>query len=77
MEQVKMFLIFTKPLEKANIKYMATGSVASMLYGIPRFTHDLDMVIELPMNKINSIEDAFPLSNFYCPPHEILQLESC
>jgi len=59
MEQVKMFLIFTKPLEKANIKYMATGSVASMLYGIPRFTHDLDMVIELPMDKINSIYTIF------------------
>ena len=76
MEQVKMFLIFTKPLEKANIKYMATGSVASMLYGIPRFTHDLDMVIELPMDKINSIENAFPLSDFYCPPNEILKIES-
>ena len=76
MEQVEMFLVFTKPLGKANINYMATGSVASMLYGIPRFTHDLDMVIELPMHKINSIEKAFPFSSFYCPPYEVLQIES-
>ena len=77
MEQVKMFFIFTQPLEKAKINYMATGSVASMLYGVPRFTHDLDMVIELPMHKIKSIENAFPLTDFYCPPHEVLQIESC
>ncbi len=76
MEQVEMFFIFTQPLEKADINYMATGSVASMLYGIPRFTHDIDMVIELPVRKINSIENAFPLSDFYRPPNEVLQLES-
>jgi hypothetical protein len=76
MEQAEMFLIFTKPLEKSNINYMATGSVASMLYGIPRFTHDLDMVIELPMHQISSIENAFPLSDFYCPPTEVLHVES-
>ena len=76
MEQVEMFFIFTQPLEKAEINYMATGSVASMLYGIPRFTHDLDMVIDLPIQKINTLEYAFPLSDFYCPPNEVLQIES-
>jgi len=37
MEQVEVFLVFTRRLEQAGITYMATGSVASMLYGILRF----------------------------------------
>ncbi len=40
MEQVELFLIFTERLERVGIRYMTTGSVASMLYGIPRFTND-------------------------------------
>ena len=28
------------------------------------------------IDKINSIENAFPLSDFYCPPNEILKIES-
>lgn len=76
MEQVEMFLVFTDRLEQAGMNYMATGSVASMLYGIPRFTHDLDLVMELPPSQIQSITDSFPLSEFYCPPPEVLQIES-
>jgi hypothetical protein len=76
MEQVEVFTIFTERLEQAGINYMATGSVASMLYGIPRFTHDLDLVIDLRSNQIKNIEDAFPLETFYCPPAEVLQIES-
>jgi hypothetical protein len=76
MEQVEVFLIFTERLEQAGINYMATGSVASMLYGIPRFTHDLDLVIDLPSHQIAALEAAFPLDAFYCPPGEVLQIES-
>ncbi len=76
MEQANVFLIFTQPLEEANIRYMATGSVASMLYGIPRFTHDLDLVIELAGQQIEAIVHAFPLESFYAPPAEVMQVES-
>jgi len=76
MEQVEVFLVFTKRLEQVGISYMATGSVASMLYGIPRFTHDLDMVIELPTAQIAGLISAFPLTDFYCPPAEVLHVES-
>ena len=76
MEQVEIFLVFTERLEQARINYMVTGSVASMLYGIPRFTHDLDVVIDLAPDQIDSIIEAFPLSDFYCPPAEVLQVES-
>lgn len=75
MHQAEIFLVFTERLEQAGINYMATGSVASMLYGIPRFTHDLDLVIDLPSHLVDALEAAFPLEAFYCPPSEILKLE--
>ena len=76
MEQVECFLVFTERLEQAGINYMTTGSVASMLYGLPRFTHDLDLVIAMLPPQIQGLTEAFPLSDFYCPPAEILQIEN-
>jgi hypothetical protein len=31
-------------LEAVGIAYMVTGSVAAMLYGVPRMTNDMDIV---------------------------------
>ncbi len=76
MDQVNCFLIFTTRLEDIHVDYMVTGSVASMLYGIPRFTHDLDMVLHLDQIQMMNLPGAFPLSDFYCPPLEVLQIES-
>ncbi len=76
MEQAEIFLIFTGKLEEVGINYMATGSVASTLYGIPRFTHDLDLIIDLPSHQIRAFQEAFPLEAFYCPPVEVLRIES-
>ena len=76
MEQVEVFLIFTERLEEAGIKYMTTGSVASMLYGVPRFTHDLDVVIDLAPSQIEDVISAFPFEEFYCPPRDVIKIES-
>ena len=76
MEQVEVFLVFTERLEQAGINYMTTGSVASMMYGMPRFTHDLDVVIDLQVNQIDDILAAFPAADFYCPPKDVIQIES-
>jgi hypothetical protein len=76
MEPTNVFLIFTERLESVGIRYMATGSVASMLYGIPRFTHDVDLVIELASHQVAAITDAFPLDLFYAPPAEVIQIEN-
>jgi hypothetical protein len=43
MQQVDLFLIFTGPLDFAQIPYMVSGSVASMVYGEPRLTNDVDI----------------------------------
>lgn len=70
-----LFLIFVEPLIQNSIPYMITGSVASTLYGEPRLTHDVDIVLELHEKQIKSFVGAFPLEHFYCPPDEVIKLE--
>ncbi len=47
MPEANLFLVFLEPLNRAAIPYMVTGSVASLVYGEPRLTHDVDLVVEL------------------------------
>ena len=46
MQDPNTFFIFTSRLNNLNIRYMITGSVASIVYGEPRMTHDIDLVME-------------------------------
>lgn len=55
---------------------MITGAAASIIYGEPRLTLDLDVVVEISAQDINRIIDAFPVDEFYCPPSEVIQAES-
>ncbi|MBN1905817.1 MAG: hypothetical protein JW927_12045 [Deltaproteobacteria bacterium] len=68
-------MIFLSLLEVNNITYIVTGSVASIIYGEPRLTHDIDLVIELDTKDAQKIVDAFPDDKFYCPPIEVIKLE--
>ncbi len=76
MQQIDLFLIFTTPLDTAGMKYMVGGSVASMVYGEPRLTNDIDLVLDLDSQHAAQLTNLFPLEAFYCPPEEILIIES-
>lgn len=76
MEQIDLFLLFTRPLDQAGLPYMATGSVAAMLYGVPRFTHDLDLVLDLRGTSETVFESYYPSVQFYRPPAEVIRMES-
>jgi hypothetical protein len=69
--------IFTSRLERANFQYMITGSVACVLYGKPRLTHDIDLVIDLDLKQIPDFVACWKPEQFYCPPEEILKIEAC
>ncbi len=68
--------VFISRLNKLGVHYMITGSVASMIYGEPRLTHDIDLVIELNQDDIERFAEAFPIEEFYCPPPEVIALEA-
>ena len=73
VEQVDWLHHFIEPLNLEKIPYMVTGSVACILRGEPRLTMDVDLVIELNENNINTIISSYPSSRFYCPSSDIIQ----
>jgi hypothetical protein len=47
MPEHDLFRIFVSRLNKLSIPYMITGAVASIIYGEPRLTNDIDLVINM------------------------------
>ena len=76
MPEPNLFLIFVNRLHVSGIRYMITGAVASIVYGEPRLTHDIDLVLELDDASAQKLVEVFPLEEFYCPPIEILKIEA-
>jgi hypothetical protein len=75
MQNHNLFSIFIDKLFENNIEYFITGSVASIVYGEPRLTHDIDIVISIDKHQADEILTAFPLKDFYCPPLEVIKNE--
>ena len=49
MPEHNLFHIFVSRLNQLSMPYMITGAVASIIYGEPRLTNDIDLVIDLKM----------------------------
>jgi hypothetical protein len=47
LEQLKLIQLVVDKIEKLAIPYFITGSIASSYYGIPRYTHDIDVVVTI------------------------------
>jgi hypothetical protein len=54
---------------------MVTGAVAAIVYGEPRLTHDIDLVMELKTEDTEKMVKSFSPEEFYCPPEESIKLE--
>jgi hypothetical protein len=65
MEQSDVFLYALRVLEEQTIPYAIVGSVASMAYGDPRMTRDMDVVIELDEKSVVALCAAFPDPDWY------------
>jgi hypothetical protein len=66
------FRFFLDPLEELGLPYAVTGSVASGVYGEPRTTRDIDIVLLLRLTDLARYRAAFPEEQFYLPPVEVL-----
>ncbi len=75
MPEHNLFRIFVSRINKLSIPYMITGAVASIIYGEPRLTNDIDLVIDLKPDNVEKFAAAFPFEEFYCPPSEVIKLE--
>ncbi len=55
---------------------MVTGGLASVIYGQPRLTLDIDLVLRLPEHLAGRFVEHWPAESFYTPPLEVLLEES-
>jgi hypothetical protein len=58
-----------------GVEYMVTGATAAIVYGQPRLTNDLDVVLTLRGEHVSALIAAFPESEFYVPPEAVIQTE--
>ncbi|HUA66397.1 MAG TPA: hypothetical protein VME24_11145 [Alphaproteobacteria bacterium] len=85
MNEQELLADCLRRLNRSGITYYLTGSMASNFWGIPRTTHDLDFVIQLPVAAVTRIVQEFS-GDFYIeelavraafrPPHQFNAIDS-
>jgi len=75
MPEPELSLLFVRPLNQLGVRYIVSGSVAAILYGEPRLTHDVDFVVFLRIEDIRRLQEAFPAPAFFFPPPEVIAIE--
>lgn len=65
MEQAELLRHVVDVLEDQGITYLLVGSLASAVYGEPRLTRDIDIVVELRPDQTSKLFAAFPSPEYY------------
>lgn len=65
MTPERLIAALAELLERLQVRYAIVGSVASISYGEPRMTNDVDLVAELKPEHIPAFLAAFPGPEFY------------
>lgn len=76
MPEANLFLMFTQRLNTLGVAYMVSGSMAVIIYGEPRLTHAVDLIVVLDREHIARLADIFPPDEFYCPPAGAIAVEA-
>jgi len=75
MPEPDLIQLFAQPLNQIAVRYLVSGSVAAMLYGEPRVTHDIDFVVFLRPQDVSKLSEIFPAPEFYVPPSNTIVIE--
>lgn len=67
--------LFTARLNRLAVPYMVTGATAAIVYGQPRVTNDIDVVLALDAESLARLPECFPEAEFYLPPESVLRVE--
>lgn len=76
MPEPELTLLFTRGLHALGARYMVSGSVAAGMYGAPRLTNDVDIVVLLARAQIARLPEIFPEEEYYLPPLEVIAAEA-
>jgi hypothetical protein len=60
---LKVFMV--REIEALGLAYAIGGSMAAAAYSVPRFTRDVDIVIDLPLDRVPDFVARFPRPAFY------------
>jgi hypothetical protein len=71
VNQAELLELLANTLEELGIPYLVTGSVATIAYGEPRFTNDIDVVVKLFPHQVSDFCSAFPADHFYISPEAV------
>ena len=69
-EELEVLKEVTRRLDRANIGYMITGSIATNFYTVPRMTRDIDIIVELFEQDIGRFIPLFK-NDFYLEPQTV------
>jgi predicted nucleotidyltransferase len=76
MQEPELTLLFTRRLNALGARYMVSGSVAAGIYGAPRLTNDVDVIVVLDRAQIARLPEVFAETEFYLPPLEAIAEEA-
>jgi hypothetical protein len=65
MNQLELQRRVVEVFEQLGIRYFVTGSIASIFFGEPRFTNDIDIVAEVEASHVAQLITLFPEDEFY------------
>lgn len=65
MELSDLLRKVAEALDSAGVAYAVVGSLASIAYGEPRFTNDIDVVVDLQPSHVAAFCAQFPAPDFY------------
>jgi hypothetical protein len=60
---LKVFMV--RQIEELGLAYAIGGSMAAAAYSVPRFTRDVDIVVDLPLDRVPEFVARFPRPDFY------------
>ena len=72
MSQFELLIKTITLLNSENIPYMLVGSFVSSIYGEPRTTQDIDLVVQLQKSNIPKLISMFPPPRYYIEEEMIL-----
>jgi hypothetical protein len=67
--------LFAEKFNELGCDYMVTGATAAIIYGQPRVTNDIDVVIAVDQSAISRFAQVFSESEFYLPPASVIAVE--
>lgn len=76
LQPLELHELLLRPLNAVGVRYMVTGGLAAIVYGEPRLTNDVDIVVQVAPGDAPRFREAYGTSEYYVPPVEVIEEEA-